>query len=75
MECQRVLIKIRSRRPPGVQINGVYQQIQLPSSTQQAGCWIHSGPFTRIVLDARNSCEKVRLFCECISSEAGLFYV
>lgn len=73
MECQRVFIKKRSQRPPGVQINVVYQQIQLSSSTQQAGCWIHSGHFTRTVLDARNSSEKVRLLCECISSEAGLF--
>lgn len=73
MECQRVFIKIRSHRPPGVQINVVYQQIQLPSSTHRAGCWIHSGHFTRIVLDARNSSEKVRFLCECISSEAGLF--
>lgn len=72
MECQKVFIKIRSHRPPGVQINVVYQQIQLSSSTQQAGCWIHSEHFTRIVLDARNSSEKLRLLYECISSEAGL---
>lgn len=58
MECQRVFIKFRSHRPPGVQINVVYQQIQLSSSTQQDGCWIHSGHFTRTVLDARNSSEK-----------------
>lgn len=72
MECQRLFIKIKSHRLPGVQINVVYQQIQLFSRSQQAGCQLHSGHFTRIALDARNSSRKSDYY-ERIRCGAGLF--
>lgn len=60
-ESPRVFIKIKSQRPPGVQINMCVSAE--PDFQQHSAGWVRVTPwhFPRIMSDARNTSGKIRL--------------